>query len=133
MNLVLLNVHAQGNNFGASIMNRNCQKFGFSCIVKGGNGIQAMRSGLTPLSLSFNPATSVLSITLLQDDVENTNKDALGYLKTHNRFVNDDEVPIAAEICRKVKMPTGTIIPPGTYTISRKDDAFIITIPLKGL
>jgi len=124
---------AQGGQAGGTIMNKNCESFGFNCKTNGKNGIQKMHRGLTPLTLSFNAISSVLTITLFQDDVENTNRDALNYLRTHRVFTCDEPVPIADAVCRSIHLPLGTTIPPGTYKINKRGDNFIITIPLKDL
>ena len=131
--IIALNAYAQGGQAGGTIMNKNCEAFGFNCKTNGINGIQKMKPGLTPLALSFNAIASVLTITLLQDDVDNTNSDALNYLRTHSAFTCDETVPIADAVCHRLQLPLGTVIPPGTYKINRRGDAFIITIPLKNL
>jgi len=131
--ITALSTYAQSGQAGGTIMNKDCEAFGFNCKTNGINGIQNMRPGLTPLALSFNAITSVLTITLLQEDVDNTSRDALNYLKTHNVFTCDETVPIADAICRRLNLPPRTVIPPGTYKISKRKDAFIITIPLKNL
>lgn len=123
-------VYAQlfGGSAAGAIANRHCSSIGLGC----GGGIKSQQQeGLTAFMLFYSVETEALLIEIKTTEVAKTNPEAWAYLKSNTTLTTDANTAIEASVLRKLNLPESTVIPPGTYQITRKSDGFEIAIPLK--